>query len=107
MVDKFDELGILKEQTQPKVFLPLAKAPEPIRDKFYKIIYTPGRKPKVKDIESHKISLIKCASEEEALNDIKNQFISEGIPWNKKYCKAVQVSIKDAFKELINNKHLR
>ena len=107
MVDKFDELGILKEQIQPKVFLPLAKAPEPTRDKFYKIIYTPGRKPKVKDIESHKISLIKCASEEEALNDIKNQFISEGIPWNKKYCKAIQVSIKDAFKELINNKYLR
>lgn len=99
----YEHLKEVTEQEEPKVLIPLANPPKLVRNKFYLVIYTPGRKPRKRDIKDHKLMITNCSSEQEALADAKARVLEMGLKWKEKHCSLVLMKPEDMMNEIINH----
>ena len=100
----YEHLKEVTEREEPKVLLPLANPPKPVRNKFYMIVYTPGRRPRMRDTKDYKLMITNCSSEQEALSDAKAKVLEMGMKWKEKYCKLIPMNPEDMMKEILTNK---
>lgn len=99
----YNKLTDITNMKEEKPLIPLANPPKSVANKFFQVVYTPGRRPKLKDAKDFKIMITQCSSKEEALNTAKERITKMNIKWKEKYCMLIPMNPDDIMNEIITN----